>query len=249
MGKTATARKKEVQEMRFTAIDIETTGLSPLKEKIIEIGAVRYEDGVRKAVLSTLVCPRIAALPVRITELTGITEEMLKNAPEEEEAMNSLFHFLEGETVLLGHNIPFDYSFLKTAAERMGAEFSYDGIDTLLLARQCCPDLPSKTLAAMCEAYGIINARAHRACEDACAAAELYFCLLERFGKEQEAAFVPKPLCYRPKKMEPVTGKQCRYLASIIAAHGLELKPNYEAMTKSEASRLIDTLLARYGRI
>lgn len=235
--------------MRFTAIDIETTGLSPEKEKIIEIGAVRYEDGLQKAVFSTLVRPQVAELPVRITELTGITEEMLKEAPDEDEAMKSLLRFLEGETVLLGHNIPFDYSFLKVAAGRLGEPFLYRGIDTLVLARQCRPDLPSKTLAAMCEAYSITNAHAHRAYGDACAAVELYFKLLEQFGETQGDVFVPRELSYRQKKTEPVTKRQCSYLASIIAAHGLDLKPNYETMTKSEASRLIDNLLFKYGRI
>jgi len=234
--------------MRFTAIDIETTGLSPEKEKIIEIGAVKYEDGVQKEIFSTLVKPQIAVLPARITELTGITQEMLKDAPGEEEVMASLLRFLEGETVLLGHNLPFDYSFLKVAAGRVGADFSFQGIDTLVLARQCRPDLPSKTLAAMCAAYDIINAHAHRAYEDACAAAELFFCLSAQFSREQESVFVPKELFYRPKKTEPITKKQCSYLSAIIEKHGLDLKPNYETMTKSEASRLIDTLLFQYGR-
>lgn len=235
--------------MQFTAIDIETTGLSPEKEKIIEIGAVKYENGVQQAVFSTLVHPQIAGLPVRITELTGITEEMLRDAPEEEEAVASFLRFLEGETVLLGHNLSFDYSFLKVAAVRMGASFEYLGIDTLFLARQCRPELPSKTLAAMCEEYGIVNEHAHRACEDACAAAELYLSLHMQYGTGQEKVFEPKPLIYRPKKTEPVTKRQCAYLSSIIAVHGLNLKPNYETLTKSEASRLIDKLLLQYGRI
>ena len=69
--------------MRFTAIDIETTGLGPEKEKIIEIGAVKYEDGVQKEVFSTLIHPQTAGIPARITELTGITNEMVKDAPAE----------------------------------------------------------------------------------------------------------------------------------------------------------------------
>ena len=167
--------------MRFTAIDIETTGLGPEKSKIIEIGAVKYEDGVQKEVFSTLVNPQIAGIPARITELTGITDEMVKDAPREAEAMGSLLRFLEGETVLLGHNIPFDFSFLKVAAGRLNETFSYQGLDTLVIARQCHPELPSKTLAAMCETYGITNEHAHRAYEDACTAAQLYFLMEERF--------------------------------------------------------------------
>ena len=234
--------------MRFTAIDIETTGLGPEKSKIIEIGAVKYEDGVQKEVFSTLVNPQITGIPARITELTGITDEMVKDAPCEAEAMGSLLRFLTGETVLLGHNIPFDFSFLKVAAGRLNATFSYAGLDTLVIARQCHPELPSKTLAAMCEAYGITNEHAHRAYEDACTAAQLYFLMEQRFGEVQKELFVPKELCYKPKKTEPVTKRQITYLQGIIAMHGLDLTPDYPTLTKSEASRLIDNLLSKYGR-
>lgn len=234
--------------MRFTAIDIETTGLGPEKEKIIEIGAVKYEDGVQKEVFSTLIRPQTAGIPARITELTGITDEMVKDAPGEAEAMGSLLRFLEGEEVLLGHNVSFDFSFLKVAATRLGEPFEYLGLDTLAIARLCHPELPKKTLAAMCEVYEITNEHAHRAYEDACAAARLYFAMKERFGEKEAGWFAPKPLFYKPKKTEPVTKRQIAYLQGIIAMHGLDLTPDYTTLTKSEASRLIDTLLAKYGR-
>jgi len=234
--------------MRFTAIDIETTGLGPEKAKIIEIGAVKYEDGVQKEVFSTLVNPQTAGIPERITELTGITDEMVKDAPKEADAIRSLLRFLEGETVLLGHNIPFDFSFLKVAAGRLGEPFEYQGLDTLVMARLCHPELPGKTLAAMCEAYEITNEHAHRAYEDACAAAQLYVLMERRFGKTHGEWFAPKQLYYKPKKTEPVTKRQVSYLQGIIAMHGLDLTPDYTTLTKSEASRLIDTLLAKYGR-
>ncbi len=234
--------------MRFTAIDIETTGLGPEKAKIIEIGAVKFEDGVEKEVFSTLVNPQTAGIPERITELTGITDEMVKDAPGEAEAMKALLRFLEGETVLLGHNVLFDFSFLKVAAGRLGKEFEYYGLDTLSMARRCHPELPSKALSDMCEVYGIINEHAHRACEDACTAAKLYFLLEKRFGEENKECFEPKHLYYKPKKTEPVTKRQISYLQGIIAMHGLDLTPDYMTLTKSEASRLIDNLLSKYGR-
>jgi len=234
--------------MKFTAIDIETTGLGPEKAKIIEIGAVKYEAGTQTEIFSTLINPGTMEIPERITELTGITYEMVKDAPTEREAMASLLRFLTGETVLLGHNIPFDFSFLKVAATRMGEMFEFQGIDTLPLSRLCRPDLPSKTLAAMCEAYGIVTERAHRAYEDACAAAQLYIRLKEQSGERHPEWFEPKPLFYKPKKTEPVTKRQCGYLQGLIAKHGLDLTPDYGTLTKSEASRLIDKLLSKYGR-
>jgi len=100
----------------------------------------------------------------------------------------------------------------------------------------------------MCAQYGITNEHAHRAYEDACTAAQLYFLMEERFGKIHGDWFEPKQLFYKPKKTEPVTKRQVSYLQGIIAMHGLDLTPDYTTLTKSEASRLIDNLLAKYGR-
>ena len=235
--------------MRFTAIDIETTGLSPERDRIIEIGAVRFVDGVKTEVFSTLVHPQLPAIPERITALTGITEEMLAGAPEEAETMQQLFSFLEDEEVLLGHNILFDYSFLSVAAGCMGCPFEFRGLDTLLMARLSRPELPRKNLSVMCEEYGIQTECAHRAYEDALAAARLYFCLSEQFSEGHPEWFATQPLSYVKKKTEPVTAKQVRYLKAIIDTYHLSLAPDFATLTKSEASRMVDTLLATYGRI
>lgn len=235
--------------MKYIAVDIETSGLSPVKDKIIEIGASLYVDGNVQKTFSSLVKPQLASLPERITELTGITEEMLADAPSEAEVMQQFLAFAKEGVPLLGHNVLFDYSFLKVAAGRLGQEFARNGFDTLRLARLCHPELPSKTLAAMCEHYDIENEHAHRAYEDAIAAAELFEKLKSGFLKKYEAEFEPEVLVYKEKKQEPITPKQVRFLKAIIEYHHLELTPNYETMTKSEASRLVDTLLAKHGRI
>ena len=93
------------------AIDVETTGISPEKERIIEIGAFRPETG---EVFRTLIQPG-RPLPERITELTGITDDMLVVAPEEKEAIGALLEFMGDDNVLLGHNISFDHSFIVQA--------------------------------------------------------------------------------------------------------------------------------------
>ena len=235
--------------MRYIAVDIETSGLSPVKDKIIEIGASLYVDGEIQRTFSSLVKPQLASLPERITELTGITEEMLTNAPLESEVMEQFLEFVEEDVPLLGHNILFDYSFLKVAAGRLGQNFERKGFDTLRLARLCHPELPAKTLAAMCEFYHIENKHAHRAYEDAIAAAELFEKLKSGFSEKYKAEFEPETLIYKEKKQEPITPKQVRFLKAIIEYHRLALTPNYETMTKSEASRLVDTLLAKHGRI
>lgn len=228
----------------IVAIDVETTGISPEKERIIEIGAFRPETG---EVFRTLISPG-RPLPERITELTGITDEMLLGAPEEAEAVKAWLEFMEGDTVLLGHNIGFDHSFLVQAIRRCGfSEPQFLGIDTLKLSRVLCPELPNKKLETMVGHFGLTNERAHRAFEDAKVTVELYQCL-KAMNKEPEL-FEPVPLFFKAKKTEPMTQKQRSFLNAILKYHQLEDKYSMENLSKSEASRLIDKLLLAYGRV
>lgn len=103
--------------MDYLALDIETTGLSPEKNRIIEIGAVKYRNGQAAGEFSCLV-KICQPLPAKITELTGITEEMLSHGQDERTAVTEFLAFAKDDPILLGHNIGFDYSFLKVAALR-----------------------------------------------------------------------------------------------------------------------------------
>ena len=227
--------------MGLIAIDLETTGISPEHNRIIEIGAIRVET---KEVFHVLVNPKMP-LREKIVQLTGITEELLQDAMSEAEAIKALIKFLKEDRILLGHNISFDHSFLVTAMQRCGHEVpEFLGIDTLKLSRSLCSELPSKTLEAMCEHFGIVNERAHRALADVKATIQLYECL-----KEQGGDVTPIPLVFHPKKQEPMTKKQVSFLNAILSYHKLEGKYQTEGMTKSEASRLIDRLLLTYGRV
>ena len=226
------------------AIDVETTGISPEKERIIEIGAFRPETG---EIFKTLINPG-RPLPERIIDLTGITDEMLVDAPEEQSAINALLEFMGEDTVLLGHNISFDHSFIVQAIRRCGyAEPKFSGIDTLKLSRVLCPELPNKKLETVVEYFGLTNERAHRAFEDARVTAEVYRCL--RAMNRESELFEPVPLFFKAKKTEPMTQKQRSFLSAILKHHRLEEKYSMENLTKSEASRLIDKLLLSHGRV
>lgn len=230
--------------MGIIAIDVETTGINPEKERIIEIGAFRPETG---EIFTTFVSPG-RPLSAEITALTGITDEMLFGAPSEAEAADALLGFLQEDNILLGHNISFDHSFLVQMLRRCGREVpQFIGIDTLKISRVLCPELPSKSLETMCAHFCLVNERAHRAFYDAKVTAELYECLLAL--KKDTQLFEPVPLFFRPKKQEPVTQKQISFLKAILKYHRLEDKYNTEGLTKSEASRLIDKLLLTYGRV
>ena len=235
---------------KFVAVDIETTGLNPTTERIIEIGAVCVEDGEITGEFDMLINPG-RQLSSFITDLTGITDTMLKDAPTVQDALP---HFLEfvGEDVLLGHHLSFDYSFLKKNIINIKGSFERLGMDTLKIARKALPKLESHSLSSLCEYYHIYNAHAHRACEDARATVELYFCLKKEFyGKSEEidSLFSPKQLICRVKKESPITDAQVKYLYALLDYHKIDLKIQAESLTKSEASRIIDGIIFNYGKI
>lgn len=234
----------------FVAVDIETTGLNPSQERIIEIGAVKVRNGEIVDTFDVLINPE-RSLSSFITELTGITDEMLKDAPDIHTALEQFLVFA-GEEVLLGHHISFDYSFLKKNIINMGGQFERYGIDTLKIAREFLPNLEKRSLTSLCAYYGIHNAHAHRACDDAMATTELYFRLKEDFyGKEESSdkLFLPTQLRFQVKKDSPITAAQIRYLRALAEYHGLELGIEPESLTKSEASRRIDQIIFAHGKI
>lgn len=227
----------------FTALDIETTGLDPKRDKIIEIGALRIRNGKVKDRLETMVHPG-RRLEERITELTGITDDDLKDAPTAAQVIPKLLEFI-GEDVLLGHRIMFDYSFVKRAAVNLNLNFEKQGIDTLKLARRFLPELEKKSLVFLCNYYQI-ELQAHRAGNDALAAAELYFKLAGQFPDED--AFDPFPLIYKVKKEGPITEKQKERLYKLIEQHKLVIDYEIDMLTRNEASRITDKIILQYGR-
>lgn len=234
----------------FIVVDTETTGLDAKLDKVIEIGAVKVERGRVADTFDTFVNPgrRISEF---ITGLTGITGEMLEGAPGEEEAFQSFLKFA-GDEILLGHHLIFDYSFLKRMAVNQRTAFERKGIDTLKIARVCLPQLEKRSLEYLCTYYGIVNAHAHRACDDAMATLELYRRMTEQFydgTPEKEKLFSPEPLVYQAKKESPITAAQVRYLKALAEYHHLTLDEEIEQMTKNAASRKIDQILSAYGRI
>lgn len=231
----------------YICIDLETTGLNPKHDKIIEIGAVKVRDGKVAEVFETFVNPG-RRLEERITELTGITDEQLKDAPDITEVLPALLDFA-GEDVLLGHSVLFDYSFIKKAAVNQKCTFERQGIDTLKIARRYLTELPSRSLDMLCNHYGIAH-QAHRALADAKATCELYDKLWEEFGERDDALkiFEPVGLHYQVKRDTPATPAQKERLYKLILKHRITVEYELDKLTRSEASRYTDLLLAKYGR-
>ena len=230
----------------YIALDLETTGLDPKKNKIIEIAAVRVKDGAVIERYQTLLNPGWR-LPEKITELTGITNEELLDAPVIGEKLGEFLEFIQ-DRVIVGHSIMFDYSFLKRAAVNQGLVFEAKAIDTLKIARKYLSDLPSRNLHELCVHYGIGH-HAHRALADAEATHELLVRLWEQFYREETADdFLPWELHYQVKREGPITKPQKERLLRMIKQH--KINPEYDVarLTKNEASRIIDKIILKYGK-
>ena len=126
----------------YVCVDIETTGCKPMENKIIEIGAVKVKDGKIVDTFSRLIDPE-CNIPYYITNLTGITNDMVKGQDTIHIVLKEFIDFAEGD-VIMGHNIMFDYSFLKCNAMVYNYKLEKRGIDTLKIARKTMPELESK---------------------------------------------------------------------------------------------------------
>ena len=155
--------------------DIETTGLSVQNCKITEIGAVKIKDGKVIDVFNTFVNPE-TPIPADIVDLTGITDEMVADAPKTKEAIESFFKFIGGaDKLLVAHNATFDTGFIRYAAEECGFEFNNPYLDTLALSRFLNPDLKKHKLDILADYYKVGEFNHHRACDDADVLARIYF--------------------------------------------------------------------------
>lgn len=231
----------------YVCVDVETTGLDPKEEKLIEIGAVKVVDGQVSDTFQSFVNPG-RSLSARIVSLTGITDEMLADAPLPKEVMGK-FHEFCGDLPLLGHNLRFDYSFLKRAMVNEGYAFDKSGLDTLRIARKYLPELESRSLVFLCEHFGIVHT-AHRALGDAVATTELYGKLCELFyekaQKEDCKVFIPVSMIYNIKRQQPISVPQKEQILRYCAKLGITLNRDLEQMTRSEASRFIEKYRLEY---
>lgn len=176
---------------KFVAIDVETTGLNPNWNEIIEVSAVRYIGGQEVDAFESFVRPT-RPVGAFITLLTGITDSMVAEAPTKTEIMPELRAFI-GDSVLLGHNVHFDINFLYDAIEDAGApHLSNDFIDTMGLLRRIKGAEAPGSLAAAAQAYSISAPGHHRAGWDSRCAAELFLRLVSSGELQPEHMRPPK---------------------------------------------------------
>ena len=210
----------------YVALDLETTGIGARHEKITEIGMVKVIDGETTDTYHTMVNPH-REIPKRIVELTGITDDMVKDAPGIEEILDEVLAFTE-DLPLLGHQIIFDYGFLVQAAVNQKRKFEKYGVDTLKLCRYLMPGEEKKNLSAACAYFAVTQDTAHRALSE---------------------LFTAKMLQYKAKKERTASKRQKEHLQDLLKYHRIDITVEIDHMSGNEISRMIDKIIFQYGRI
>lgn len=231
----------------YIAIDVETTGLNPQYHRLIEIAAIKVNDFEIVDSFVTLINPEIN-IPQKITEITGITDMLVEESPTIKDVMKQLVAFCE-DYILIGHNLLFDYSFIKQNCMADKHDFEKEGIDTLKIARKMLPELEKRNLGYLCKHLDISQDNYHRAYQDAYATSALYQVFYHRYHSTQKELFRPTQLQYQAKKMAPITNRQKLYLNNLLKHHKINTDVMIEHLSKNEASKMIDKIILQYGRI
>ena len=157
----------------ITTLDFETTGFSPVKNEIIQMGAVKYRNGVEIDRFEQFSEP-FYPIPWKITQITGITNEMVMGAPPLAQTLRELYGFLDGETIV-AHNASFDMKFLYENLRRHDIDYNdFNVVDTVKLARQSIVGLPNYKLPTL-KQFLNLDIGSHTAIEDCLVAGEVYY--------------------------------------------------------------------------
>lgn len=174
---------KDIRE--FIAVDIETTGLNPNKDKILEIGAVYFKEGKVIDTFNMLINPEIR-IPRKISMINNITNSMVKNKPVEKEVIKSFLEFinvpLEEGVPFCAHNAIFDFNFLKVALKNINMDIRLSYFDTLHLSRKFLNKLPNHKQSTLENYFNILNETPHKALSDAKSCGEIFLKISEIYG-------------------------------------------------------------------
>ena len=225
----------------FIVFDLETTGFSPIKDKIIEIGAVKVEKGKITERFSTFVNPQIP-IPFKITQLTSITDTMFLDAPPIEEVLPRFLEFV-GDGVLVAHNASFDVSFIEQNCRYQDIQPDFTSVDTVAMARVLLPTLSRFKLNIVAKALNISLENHHRAVDDAGATAEIFEKFVEMLA-ERDIYTLKELNRFGVKNNADAVRKMPSYHAIILARNDIGRTNLYTLISKSHLD-----YFARHPRI
>lgn len=206
MGDTDSRKKTSIDDTTFIVCDVETTGMSAHHNRITEIALIKIRDEEIIDSYSTLINP-LQHIPLGITHLTGISNEDVYKKPPFDELADGILKFIRNggdeNIVFTGHNVSFDYNFLKESFLRLKkpVRLELDTLCTCKLARRIMPKLRSKSLGNVAEHLGIIQNRKHRAYDDTLATAKILMNFLGRMQDEYEYETIDEVLKFQNSKI------------------------------------------------
>ena len=228
-------RSAEPLDGTFIVFDLETTGLNPASEEITEIAAVRVVEGEIRDSFQTYVNPH-KPIPPEITELTGISDETVADAPDLDKAVPEFLAWAgEGQYPLVAHNAGFDMGFLRTACQRLGIEREFTSIDTLEMSRLMLPHMHKFKLNILAKELQVGPFEHHRASEDAAVLGRIYVKLLKRLREEMHAvttADINPVLAARTDRKNKLKNLP-RYHFIILVKNQAGLRNLYQLISKS----------------
>lgn len=246
-----TDAKGQSIDTTYCVLDLETTGFSATTEKITEIGIMKFKDGEVIDQFSCFVNPE-KHIPQRVSEVTNITDDMVKNAETIEKVFPKMLEFL-GDSVIVAHNAGFDVGFLKQNAKRLGYKFEYTYLDTLSLAKDLFPDYKKYKLGKIADNLGIKVEVAHRALDDVDTTVKVFKVMLkmlkERGAKKLED--IEQVSSTEEAKKEGYK-KLKTYHAIILAKNYVGLRNLYKLVSLSHIKyfyrkpRILKSLLEKY---
>lgn len=250
-------RDIKLSEASYVVFDLETTGLSTRYDRITEFGAIKFEHGSIVKTIDMFINPEIP-IPLKIQEKTKITNQMVKNAPKFEEAVEKILDFI-GDSILVSHNITFDFGHLNESLKRIGREkLTNSCIDTLSLSRYMFPEANLHNLGALSRNLGIASyneEEAHRADFDARILNEVWLAMLSRLTEKNEnlmhsdlAKLQPSNAMYKHMRAAHVTAlakneEGVKSLFELVSLSHINYLADVPKIPKSELTRLRDNLL------
>ena len=216
----------------FVAFDLETTGLSSVNDRIIEIGAVRIKDGREVDRFQTFVDPQ-RKLERKIVDLTGITDEMLVGAPKIEEVLPKFLEFV-GDRILVAHNADFDTGFIRAECSRQNLPYTFTTADTLILSQNLLSHLSKFKLDIVANALSLPEFNHHRAADDALTCGMIMAKLMQKLEEEHDIHDLQSvnPAMTALRSKGRIGDRHARHII-LIAKNQLGLRNLYHVMSEA----------------